>query len=835
MDLIFEEYKEIEKLKSEMKQKVRENMFNPNYEPEDDEESENSDDDKLTKEKIRIIHAYIPEQTHMYQIEDYLVHFPHEAYPIQIEYMKEVINACKNKNIAALELPTGTGKTLSLLCSTLSFLKEERKRLYEINKLMDDGDKQPVIYYVTRTHVQLSNIIKELNDTVYKPINSIIGNRTLTCPNHSVIFEKEENKERKCEILKKTHCCPYLRSRKTFQKQIFYDVNNVNFQDLKREAYNNLFCPFYFEIDKIKRSDIVFLTYSYIFDPKIRKKVKLNLKNSIIIVDEAHNINDFCCDSYSQHLGSELIFLLIENLKKFKKTRENYFKYLEDNQYMHDKFQNLKITEKNKDKIQKFNIEQIDKEIKILGILKSDITNLKLQKIKKNPEDLDKILNNEEFFELFNKFTINSAEYIKPNKNNPNKIDDKVDNALGYHLKYFTDLIQIMIYLGCNTINLENFVDFLDMVKLLYDQYCVLDVNNVKSNENIINSFIFYCDDKAIYEMDSKVKKSKKTHYVKVYKRVLHILCMNPGYGLKQILDKEPRSIILTSGTLAPFNFLESELKIKINNTLEGTHVIKDHQIFLGIMTDSLNKKYNYYLTKNSLDMYPNMLTELGKDILKILQNTPKGVLCFAPSYPFLIKCKDHWEKNGIYAQIDKVKKIHFDDNSISKEELFNIFEANNNSKKNGAILFSVCRGSFAEGTNFTSKNIKLVIIIGVPLAYFLDPMVFLKEEFLKANNKIYKEFFTANGINPLNYKDWYNSNAIKAVNQSIGRLIRNSKDYGAVLLIDQRYDKSEFKPFISKWIREKAKTYSKSNKFDLISDIKNFFENAEILDIFLS
>ena len=113
--------------------------------------------------------------------------------------------------------------------------------------------------------------------------------------------------------------------------------------------------------------------------------------------------------------------------------------------------------------------------------------------------------------------------------------------------------------------------------------------------------------------------------------------------------------------------------------------------------------------------------------------------------------------------------------------------------------------------------------------------MVFLKEEFLKANNKIYKEFFTANGINPLNYKDWYNSNAIKAVNQSIGRLIRNSKDYGAVLLIDQRYDKSEFKPFISKWIREKAKTYSKSNKFDLISDIKNFFENAEILDIFLS
>jgi len=49
-------------------------------------------------------------------------------------------------------------------------------------------------------------------------------------------------------------------------------------------------CPFYHNKESISDANIIITTYNYILDPRIRKTMEIELKDKIIIIDEAHNI-----------------------------------------------------------------------------------------------------------------------------------------------------------------------------------------------------------------------------------------------------------------------------------------------------------------------------------------------------------------------------------------------------------------------------------------------------------------------------------------------------------------------------------------------------------------
>jgi hypothetical protein len=186
-------------------------------------------------------------------------------------------------------------------------------------------------------------------------------------------------------------------------------------------------------------------------------------------------------------------------------------------------------------------------------------------------------------------------------------------------------------------------------------------------------------------------------------------------------------------------------------------------------------------------------VNSLGNLIREICAVTPDGVLAFFSCYSMLRYCLEEWKKTVI-PEIERQthKKVFKEAQANSKNR--KVIERYMQSIKSGTggILFAVCRGKISEGLDFADSASRMVIVIGIPFPSLGDKRVLLRKEYLNERKN-------ALGISG---KEWYTQEAVRAVNQAIGRCIRHKNDYGAMLLIDGRFDSAELRCLLSKWIR---------------------------------
>jgi regulator of telomere elongation helicase 1 len=190
------------------------------------------------------------------------------------------------------------------------------------------------------------------------------------------------------------------------------------------------------------------------------------------------------------------------------------------------------------------------------------------------------------------------------------------------------------------------------------------------------------------------------------------------------------------------------------------------------------------------------------------------------------------WSDKSIISEISKYKEFYHDRRDqkqnkliLSKYQLAN----SDRTKYKGGILLSVCRGSCSEGMNFKNDMARLVIVVGIPYAMLYDPKIQLKKEFQDDYNKLLSKNAKNSKIRRISGSEWYTQNAMKCVNQSLGRVIRHSNDYGSMLLIDTRYQNFLRQSYISLWMRKKCKIYNNENmNKTFFKDMENFFKNAE-------
>jgi Rad3-related DNA helicase len=72
------------------------------------------------------------------------------------------------------------------------------------------------------------------------------------------------------------------------------------------------------------------------------------------------------------------------------------------------------------------------------------------------------------------------------------------------------------------------------------------------------------------------------------------LLCFNPSLAFASLKKEKPRSIILTSGTLAPLDSFESDLKVDFKIKAEINHVIKSDQVKLMTLNSGIHHLFYF-------------------------------------------------------------------------------------------------------------------------------------------------------------------------------------------------------------------------------------------------
>lgn len=134
---------------------------------------------------------------------------------------------------------------------------------------------------------------------------------------------------------------------------------------------------------------------------------------------------------------------------------------------------------------------------------------------------------------------------------------------------------------------------------------------------------------------------------------------------------------------------------------------------------------------------------------------------------------------------------------------------------QNGAAFFAVCRGKVSEGLDFANRNGRAVVITGIPFPPRMEPKVQLKMEYLQSVQA--KDKITGD--------EWYTQEASRAINQAVGRVLRHKNDYGAIILLDERFRRKQQKDQLPSWVKPHIIETDKFGKVAL--NLTQFFKRV--------
>ncbi|XP_056272912.1 ATP-dependent DNA helicase DDX11 isoform X7 [Pseudoliparis swirei] len=320
-------------------------------------------------------------------------------------------------------------------------------------------------------------------------------------------------------------------------------------------------------------------------------------------------------------------------------------------------------------------------------------------------------------------------------------------------------------------------------------------------------------------------------------------LLLNPAVHFAEVL-KQCRAVIIAGGTMQPFSDFKQELLFSAGVGEERItefscgHVIPPENILPLVLCSGPSGQELDYTFQNRDS--PRMMDETGRILSNICNVVPGGVVCFFPSYEYSRRIVSHWEASGALTRLANKKKIFQEPKKANQvEQVLSEFSrciqrcAVDAGGLTGALLFCVVGGKMSEGINFSDDLGRCVVMVGMPYPNIKSPELQEKMSYLD------KHLPHSGGRSP--GQALIENLCMKAVNQSIGndaitftiitdsivgkivrsvficiglnlpkgRAIRHRGDYSAIVMCDRRYARPATLSKLPTWIKSRTSTHT--------------------------
>lgn len=223
----------------------------------------------------------------------------------QRQFIEDVATAAKNKQHLLAHAPTGLGKTVSTLAPLVAYALEHEKRVFFLTSKQSQ-------------HKIAVDTLKAIRDKAGVPfvVSDIISKQDM-CPRREAreMFPKKFSDF--CKREQTGRSCDYWETANgEAVKTLKLRVRSV--EELVMTCTDHTVCPHNSALDLAAQAHVVVCDYNYFFSDlreAMQERLKFELSDIILVVDEAHNLPDRIRDHLSLTLDSYLLENAINEAK----------------------------------------------------------------------------------------------------------------------------------------------------------------------------------------------------------------------------------------------------------------------------------------------------------------------------------------------------------------------------------------------------------------------------------------------------------------------------------------------------------------------------------------